>query len=228
MRDVGNSFTYPLRYPGWFGRFALVGLVNLIPILGQIWVQGGMLETVDNLRAGRGDLAEVRAAQIGRGVQSWAALLVYRLVAGLLIGGPIVLIVLAAIGSSAASAAVSHNSSDSAPASAVLFPLFAAYGGAITVVGLATYLVQVPVIVAVERGGIGAGLNPQLVWGLIRQRGSNAVLAAILTYVAFLIGGFGIYACCIGLLISLPYAYAVLAGIVFSFERSLEEAPTVG
>jgi hypothetical protein len=60
----------------------------------------------------------------------------------------------------------------------------------------------------------------------------NSLLAAVLIYAAYFIGGLGIYACCVGILVTYPYSIAVVGGILRYYEASFETAtimpPTAG
>jgi hypothetical protein len=78
------------------------------------------------------------------------------------------------------------------------------------------------VIVATERGGLAGGLNLATVYGLASRNWKNTIIAGLLFWVAGFIGGLGIYACCVGILFSLPYAYAVQAGVLRYYEAEFE------
>ena len=61
-----------------------MGLISLIPIIGQMVLLGWMLAALDNLRAGRQELPEAGFSYIGRGLRLFVVQLVYGLVIGVL------------------------------------------------------------------------------------------------------------------------------------------------
>jgi hypothetical protein len=218
MNDVGQSFTFAFKDQRWLSKFALIGLAGLIPIVGNMWLLGWMLATRDNLRAGRGDLAEVQGSQIGRGAPVVLVILVYYLVLIALIMVPLMLIFFAAVSSSVAS----RGSSES---SAVFGPLFTLYASGVTLLSLVGYFMYLPLVVAVERHGVGGGLNPGVVWGIARHNLTHTLIAGLLVYAAMYAGSLGLFLCCIGLIITYPYGYAVMAGVLFRFEQTLPPPP---
>ncbi|MFN2462426.1 MAG: DUF4013 domain-containing protein [Candidatus Dormibacteria bacterium] len=221
MENAGNSFGLPFRSPGWFGTLAVMGLVGLIPIVGQLAVTGWMLTLLDNYRAGRTDLPPAGFQHIGRGVNLFVVQLAYGLLLVAVLLGPVVFFLAsAAAGGAASSASGSPYSAVGAnPVFAVLSPLLFA---GVSIFSLVIYLFMAPIVVNTERGGIRAGLNPVL---LLRTAGGNwghTALAAVLTFAAYFIGGLGIYACCIGYIVTMPYSYAVVAGVVRFYEATFE------
>jgi|ERR1035437_782259 hypothetical protein len=215
MQNVGNSFSLPFKSQNWASTFVLVGLIALIPIVGWINLLGWMLALVDNYRAGRTDLPPAGFQYIGRGGTLFLVFLVYGIVIGAILIGPFILILGSAIASSGS------NSSNFGSSTAFSGGLFT-YIGLIQVFSLAIYLFYPAVIVATERGGFGGGLNIVTVFGLASKSWKNTIIAGLLIYVAGFLGGLGIYACCVGILFSLPYGYAVMAGVVRYYEAEFE------
>jgi hypothetical protein len=89
MNSVGEAFGYPFRSPSWLGTIVLQGLILIIPIVGQIALLGWLLMTLDNLRAGRQELAPA-GFHLGRGISLFGVQLIYGvalfLVPGILFG----------------------------------------------------------------------------------------------------------------------------------------------
>ncbi|MDP9324911.1 MAG: DUF4013 domain-containing protein [Candidatus Dormibacteraeota bacterium] len=220
MPGVGAVFQLPFKSPGWFGTFALMGLIALIPILGWINLLGWELTTLDYYRQGRTDLPPAGLRYIGRGGNAFLALLVWYL--------PVLLVFLGAyviffIFIAAATAAT--GSSRTANAAGAGFGLGLLIYYLLLFVGIALALVvqvlQPAIIIASERGGVSAAASPSYVLSLARQNVGNTVIAALLFYAANFLGGLGIYACCIGIVFTLAYAYAVQAGVLRYYEYSL-------
>jgi hypothetical protein len=216
MQNVGNSFSLPFRSPNWFGTFALMGLIGIIPILGQMTLLGWTLTLLDNYRRGVVDLPPPGFQYLGRGVNLFLVFLVYGLVLAVIIGVPFFLLIAGSLASATSSEGANAFASGMAGSG------FSAFAGVAQLLGLVVYLFYPAVIVATERGGIAAGLNPANVLRLASVKWSNTVIAGLLVYVGFFLGGLGIIACCIGIIFTLPYGYAVLAGVVRYYEASLE------
>jgi hypothetical protein len=96
--DIGRSFTYITEDQEWWKKVLLGGLISLIPIVGQLYVLGYVLETLKNVIAGR----EVPLPEIGddfggkliKGLLLWVITFVYFLPLTLLstcagVGSPI-------------------------------------------------------------------------------------------------------------------------------------------
>jgi hypothetical protein len=213
MENVGNSFSLPFKSQNWASTFVLTGLIALIPIVGWINLLGWMLALVDNYRAGRTDLPPAGFQYLGRGANLFLVVLVYGVVLFLIIVVPLLFLLGGAIASS--------NSSGFG-SSAAFSGGFFTYLGLVQVFSLVIYLFYPAVIVATERGGIGGGLNLGRVYTLASKSWKNTIIAGLLIYVAGFLGGLGIYACCVGLLFSLPYGYAVMAGVVRYYEAEFE------
>jgi hypothetical protein len=217
MPNIGNSFSLPFRSPAWFGTFALMGLIFLIPIVGQIAMLGWTLALLDNYRRGLVDLPPAGFQYLGRGLNLFVVFLVYAVLIGVILGVPILLL---GFGSLYAAR------SDAAPGSALLGGGLSATIGLAQLFQIVTYLFYPAVVVATERGGIAGGLNPAQVLAIASTRWSNTIIAGLLIYAGFFLGGLGIVACCIGIIFTIPYGYAVLAGVVRFYEASLEGPAT--
>lgn len=227
MHNVGNSFSLPFKDPNWFSTFIVIGLIALIPIVGWLNMTGWMLATLDNYRQGRAQLPPGGFQYIGRGANVFVVGLVYGVLIAALIIGPVFLVVLTTTGASLSAG----NNGDLAAANP-MFALFPLWGGGLLVVSLAEYFFLPAVIIQTERHGIGGGLNIMQVFNMALANWKNSLLAAVLVYAAYFIGGLGIYACCVGLLVSYPYSVAVVAGILRYYEATFETAaaipPTAG
>src|SRR5262249_50305559 len=86
---------------------------------------------------------------------------------------------------------------------------------------LAFYLVTPVIILATERGGIGGGLNVPSVIDMINRDVNIALNHGLFALVAYLISGIGAIVCLIGQIFTQPYGFAVLAGIVHHYERTI-------
>jgi hypothetical protein len=202
MNSVGDAFGYPFRSPDWLGTIVLQGLISIIPIVGQIALFGWLLITLDNLRAGRQELAPA-GFHLGRGISLFGAQLIYGLalfiVPGILLG----------IGSGIMN--------QSGVGGAVLITLGSLLELAATL--LLAFLMPV-LILRTSEFGFGGAMDVGAVWRHATANVTQTVIAALLIWVAELIGGLGLVACFVGVFFTTVYAYAVIAGVVAWFERA--------
>ena len=208
MDELSDSIAWPSRDPEWVTKVLLIGLIGLIPIVGQMNLYGWMLSALDNLRAGRPQLPPAGFHYIGRGVNLFVVWLVYGLVLGAVVSVLFVLGFGISLGTDGRGSAIG-------------VPVFLlAY--ALLILGvLAYYLVTPVIIVATERGGIGGGLNVPSVIDMIRLDVNIVLNHGLFALVAYLIGGIGAIFCLIGQIFTQPYGFAVLAGIVHHYERAI-------
>lgn len=202
MTSVGESFSWPFADREWVSKFVIQGLIALIPIIGSIALLGWVLMTVDNFRAGRRELAPA-GFHLERGVALWVVIFVYALVLSL-------------PGSFISGAGAS---SDNGAGAAFL-------GGLLDLACFGLLLFLLPAVsLNTYRGGFSGGFDVATVWHLATGEASPTILAAVLLVVAALIAPLGFFACCVGLLFTLPYAGALMAGTLTWYERALTGTP---
>ena len=213
VATLGDTFGWALKDPAWLSKILLTGLILLIPIVGQMSALGWMLATRDNLRQGRAEMAPA-GFYIGRGVPVFVVYLVYVLVLVVVIG------TVDGIGVGLESTGTAGGSS--------LGGLLLAVGGLLELIGSVAIGLAFPaLVVSTERGGISGGLAYRQVWALIRTHQNASLSAGAVAIVANLVAGLGIVACCVGILFTAGFAYAILAGIVVWYERQLDAPQTV-
>src|SRR2546423_12140966 len=93
--SLDDSFAWPYRDPEWFNKIVLMGLIALIPIVGWLQLLGWMLAALDNLRRGWQVLPPAAFRYATRGINLFAASLIWGLAAALLIYGSMGLAVFA-------------------------------------------------------------------------------------------------------------------------------------
>jgi len=198
MTSLGDAFTWPFSDREWFPKMILQGLIAIIPIVGHIALLGWLLITIDNYRAGRRELAPA-GFHLERGIALWAVLLVYVIV--LFIPGGII----NGIG------AASDNGSG-----------LAVIGGLLYLAALILLVFVIPAIfLNTYRAGFSGGFDVAGIWQLATTNPTPTALAAVMILVANLISGLGVIVCCVGLLFTVPYAAAIVAGVVTWYEREL-------
>ena len=208
MNELSDSIAWPSRDPRWVSKVLLTGLILVIPVVGQLVLVGWMLAALDNLRAGQPVLPEAGFSYIGRGVNLFVVYVLYALALGL--GFAVVF---------GAGLAIAEKARGAAGVLGVLLILLSY---AIVLVGwLGLSLLTPAIVVATERGGIGGGVNLPAVIRLVAADVEEALRAGLFALVASLITSIGAIACGVGQLFTTPYGYAVLAGVVHHYERSV-------
>lgn len=209
--DPSESLAWPAASPGWAGRVALMSLVTLIPVLGQMALYGWMLAALESARAGRAELPPAGLRHIPRGARLFAVLLLYGVLYSLLVGG---LVAVASLLLGAAGRGAS--------------PLVAAAGFALLAVavaaGLAGFLAitmsHPQIILATEAGGIRGGLDVRRIARMARAKPQAWILCGLMTVAAQLVGAAGLLACGVGVFLTIAYAYAMIAAVTHSFEAA--------
>jgi hypothetical protein len=206
VTNVGDSFGWAFRDPAWAGKMLVQGLIAIIPIVGWIAMIGWMMLAFENLRGGRQELPPA-GFHLGRGISLFVVLLIY----GLVISIPA--IVLIAIGGGVAAATSNHNASFSVGSPFIGLGYLIGFAA-----GIFLRFLTPSLIVNTYHGGIAGGLDVGKVWRTSTLNVTNTVVAAVVIWVASLIGGFGL-ACCIGFIFTVPYENTINAGTAAWFER---------
>jgi hypothetical protein len=202
MSGVGDSFAWPFQDPGWFGKMILQGLIAVIPIIGWIAMAGWMMMNIDNFRAERRELAPA-GFHLSRGAGIFFVFVIY----GLILAIPGIILGVSSGG----------NRSSGLPALGNLISF---------VLRLILIFLTPAIILFVYRGGFSAGFDLGRIWATATSNVPNTLLAALVVFVANLIGGLGALLCLVGLLFTIPYSSAIQAGVVAWYERVTSGAPT--
>ncbi|HEV3232449.1 MAG TPA: DUF4013 domain-containing protein [Candidatus Dormibacteraeota bacterium] len=218
MQNAGDAFGSAFRDPEWFTKFLVMGLLTLIPIVGSVNLYGWALAIADYRRAGYQGLPPANLDYLGRGLDAFLVLVVYGLV---FVAAFFVLFFALGIGT-----ALSQAGSDPTGYRATFS------GGAVGGVWALLSLVEVAfaftlplILLLTDHGGIGGGLNVARIVATYGRHGGPVLLAGLISLAGSLISGFGILACCIGIVVTAPYAYVVLGEMVYHLERALGLGP---
>lgn len=216
-----------MRDPEWLGKFALMGLISLIPIVGWLQLVGWMLTCLDNLRHGHQVLPRADFRYAGRGVYLFLASLLWGLIAAIVIYGTLAAIFFGLF---------VPNASSNGQSGSQTFPLyfFPLWFGTIGLFGAATLVLYafVPVVIQfTDRSGFGGAFNIAGFIHALRVSPRETALAGALSLVAYIISGLGSYLCYVGIIFTVPYSMALLAGILRWYEvnarpGALPTAPT--
>lgn len=212
MERIGDAFNWPFRDPEWASKIAIVGLILLVPIVGQINGLGWMLASLDRLRAGEERLPPANFDHLGRGVQLFLVLLVYSLalaVVGALLYAPAVVIL-----------SVQGRGSANALLVLLALVLIALAVSVVTLGSLALTFAMPSIALAVDRGGFAAGLHLGQLVARTRVSLVNTLIAGLMLIAAGLVGQLGAAVCLIGVVFTSAYALAMQAWIIRSYELS--------
>jgi hypothetical protein len=197
VTSVGDSFGWPFQDPGWFGKIIVQGLIFIIPIVGWIALYGWLVMAIDNYRAGRRELPPA-GFHLERGIALFVVYLIWAIVFNIP-GG---------IFSGAGSGG--HSSAASGLGSLISFVLSLLLAFLAPAIYLNTY-----------RAGFSGGFDVGTIWRTATSNVSTSVVAGLLFIVAGIISVAGVILCCVGLLFTIPYGAAIIAGVVAWYEREL-------
>jgi hypothetical protein len=202
VNSLGDALAFPFRDPAWVGKIVVQGLILIIPIVGLIALAGWMLMTLDNLRAGRQELAPA-GFHLSRGVGLFGVWLIYAVVLSIP-GG-----ILSGIGSG-----MNANQDFSGT------PLTAAGSLLNFAAQLFLYFLLPSIILMTYQRGFSGGLDVQGVWRLATTNVNNSVMAGLMMFVAGIIAALGLVACCVGVFFTAAYSAAVMIGVTSWFDRA--------
>ncbi len=203
--QFGKPFTYVFEDPDWLKKVVIMGLITLIPVLGQIVLVGWVIDiikkmisheavTLPNLDFG---------GQLSRGFGAAVVSVVYAL--------PI--IVLAIIQSIFLAILTSVTNGDSGDVVGIVTILLSVcFGLLYLVLGIALYF-ALPMAYGkyAEAGKISAALKFGEIFGLIKKAPGPIFIALIGALIASLIAPLGSIACAVGVLLTLVYGSAISA-----------------
>jgi hypothetical protein len=210
LERITEAFVWPVRDPQWAPKLIIIGLISLIPIIGWMNGLGWMLGSLDRLRSGEERLTDGYFTHIGRGARLFVVELIYALVVvalGLVFYIPGILI------------AVSQGHGNANPgviALALLLDLAAL--GLVSLGSLAYTFLLPAVILATDADGIAAGLSIGAIVRRSRANPVNTLISGLMLIAASFVSSIGVIACGIGVVFTAPYALAMQAWIVRSFE----------
>jgi hypothetical protein len=210
MDRVTDAFVWPVRDPQWAGKVAIIALILLVPIAGQINGIGWMLATLDRLRAGEERLPPANFGYLSRGIRLFVVELVYGLALLLIVAAfyaPAVLVFIREGRGSANIGLISFGILLN-----VLSFSIASLGS------LAMNFLTPSIVLATDKGGIAGGLRIPDVVRRARASITNTLITGLMLIAASFIGSLGSVVCVVGIVFTLAYSLAIQAWIIRSFE----------
>lgn len=204
----GDCITWPFRSSEWLGHVVLQSLIALIPFVGGMALAGWVLAAADAMHAG---VATVPRAgfHLRRGARLYAVAFTWGLIITVIVYG----------GMFAFFALFFRAGSGG-------FPFLFAFGGwfaFILLFGVATHVAFVfivPGAVEADARGPIRGLNPIPAVTDVFRHPKDSLLAALITYVAWIIAGLGASLCYVGILFTLGYGAMIFAAVLYVYERN--------
>ncbi|MCD4753965.1 MAG: DUF4013 domain-containing protein [Anaerolineaceae bacterium] len=207
--NIGLAFTYQFEDEEWIKKLLLTGLIALIPIVGQIYIFGWMMEIAERFAtSSTEELPDIDFGKyLGKGFSGYITTLVYSL-PGLIIMIPGMIV----------PALAGYLGEDTA-AMLIGITMVCCFGlGAL--VSIAASLVSFPAIVEVQMKDLKSGFQVKRMFAILKGAiGAYLLSIVILALAVPIISSLGAIACGIGVIITLPYSislYGALLGMAYS------------
>ena len=187
--DIGAAIKAPMEDKEWIKKCIIIALICIIPIAGILNLLGWLAATYKNVRAGTKDLPEANLSYIGAGWWLFVALLP---LVGVSIGFQILIqILVQATGSG----------------------IVALIGALLNLVVSLAVAIAYPaaMLLHLEKGYRWAGAKFGEIIPLMTGNVGPYVMFLVLAFVAGIIGGAGMIACGVGMLLTMPWCYAIMA-----------------
>jgi hypothetical protein len=204
--DFSAPFGFPFKDQNWFQKLLIPGLIMLIPIVGLFYVLGWGLEIT--LQIIRGEPLVIPETDFGkfltRGLKLFVISLVYSIPA-----------MIFQIPNTAANLLASSSSnSDSAAAMASVIMAVSACSGLLNMLyslALAFILPAIYGMFLVNNEEISAGFRFGEIFALAKKAPTAFLLALVGYLIAEMIGGLGVIACVVGLIVTIPYSILIIS-----------------
>ena len=206
--DLALAFKSVTADPNWIRTCALVGVSFFVPIIGQMLHMGWQCRVFGQMRDGGGDtLPTVEFIDdIQLGIAPFVAILNLAVPAGVLVSLTIV------------PGAIMNSIGEGGALSVVGMLLSVVGFMLLTVINL----VSIAVVPELLRRGLKGEMTPLLSFGpsiaAIRARPSQYATVALGIFLAQMLGGLGVMACYVGLIITAPAGLIVAAHIISQWD----------
>jgi len=205
--DIGLAFTYQFEDEEWIKKLLLTGLIALIPIVGQIYIFGWMMEIAERFAtSSTKELPDIDFGKyLGKGFSGYITTLVY--------GLPGFIVMLPGIIASMFTASVGEDA-----AIFIMLAMVCCFGlGAL--VSVAASLLSLPAIVEVQMKDLKSAFQVKRMFAIFKGAiGAYLLSIVILALAVPIISSLGAVACGIGVIVTLPYSislYGALLGMAY-------------
>ena len=210
----GDCITWPFKTPDWLPRVLVQSLIGLIPFVGGMALAGWVLTAADRLFEG-----DHTVPPAGFYLRRGAKLYFVAFVWGLIFTALIYSVIFAFMTGLARPGAFN---------SATFFLVFGGWFLFVFGIGIATHLIFlffVPGAVEADARGALRGLNPVHAVSDVIHHPKDSLLAALISYLAWIIAGVGASLCYVGIVITLGYGALIFAGALYVYERNTTNRP---
>ncbi|MBQ6504711.1 MAG: DUF4013 domain-containing protein [Flexilinea sp.] len=214
--NYSRAFSYVFEDKNWLSKILIAGLISLIPIIGQFYLCGWMVEIVRRTKAGRTDILPTTHFTyfLTLGLKVFVVCLIYSI--------PVIILscILGLMNTSV-------ESSDSNMI-AIIFTGMGCLGSILTfVVNVAVSLLGTYGIIRLaETDQIKACLDFNDAFNTIKDNIGTFIIVELLALVAGLIQGAGFIICFVGAILTVPYGVAVTGNLVGQLWDNLKVNPT--
>lgn len=196
--NYSRAFTYVFEDKNWLSKLLIAGLISLIPIIGQFYLLGWMVEIIRRVRAGRTDILPTThfAYFLTLGLKAFVVCLIYSL--------PLIFV-------TGIVSVIRGNSSYEGSSVTIVVTNYGFFGSMISL------LVQIAVaffstygfIKLAETDQIGACLNIKDGFNTIKENLTAFIIVELLSLAAGIISSAGLILCFIGIIFTMPYGTAI-------------------
>jgi hypothetical protein len=200
--NFGRPFSFPFEDPDWLKKIALAGLITLIPILGQFFLIGWMLEVTRRvIKNDPTPLPDLDFGQnLGNGFKAWVVGLVYSL--------PMFIFVVPII---AVSAIAPASGMDEETMATLMIAVSCCCGGLMFLYGiLMGFMLPAAYGKFLEAGQLGAAFKFGEVFAMVKAAPVAFLIAIAGSFVAGLIAPVGGVVFGIGAIFTGAYAMAII------------------
>jgi hypothetical protein len=217
--DIGRSFSYITEDEDWWKQVLIGGLLTLIPVVGQFYAMGYMVQAIKNVIDGREvplpDALEDFGDKLVKGLVLTLIMLIYAL--------PMIVIGACSGGGLAIFSEASQDLGATETVSTLYGICFGCFGmlygvllGLIAPFAYATYA---------DTGELGAALKLGNIWGMLQKNIGPAFIVLLVTILAGLLASVaGVILCGIGLFATSFFANLVIAHAYGSLYRQAKPA----
>lgn len=213
--NYSRAFSYVFEDKNWLSKILIAGLISLIPIIGQIYLFGWMVEIVRRTKAGRTDILPTTHFTyfLTLGLKVFVVCLIYSIP---------VIILSCILGLMNTSVESSDNSMIT-----VIFTGVGCLGSILTfVVNVAVSLLGTyGIIKLAETDQIKACLDFNDAFNTIKDNIGTFIIVELLALVAGLIQSAGLILCFVGAILTVPYGVAIMGNLVGQLWDNLKVNP---
>ena len=210
----GDCITWPFRSAAWLSQVVLMSLIGLIPFVGGMALLGWVLTAADGLHEGRA-VVPPAGFYLRRGARLYFVAFIWGLVVAMVVYGSMFIFF----------ALFFRPGATSGSAFVVAFGGWFAFIAFLGIATHAAFLFIVPAATEADERGALRGLNPAPAIADVFKHPKDSFLAALITYLAWVIGGLGASVCYVGVLLTLGYGALIFAAVLYVYERNTKVIP---